>query len=276
MHETLKRMRKTCKISQVRIGTLLGLNQAGVSRIENGSQQVSIEWLMSLANFYQVDLECLISGRVNYWELAKRFNVKVPLPKKYLGDQQAVVREVLPLLQHFSNLYQREVVSEFLEELGLQDILLIDPSERISVHCFYDILKKAIEKKLVSLGEVPKIIDLAFTSFDQLPFNRIYAGFENTPDLIQAWVLNSSFYEGFFSHKIEKVQKNEQILSLKICNELRSENFKADQVDQFIMDYKINYMENLPAHFGHRSIDVDILENPFESSERIGRLKLSS
>ena len=276
MHDTLKRMRKTCKISQVRIGTLLGLNQAGVSRIENGSQQVSIEWLMSLAKFYQIDMESIISGRVNFWGLAKRFNVEVPLPKKYLGDQQAVVREILPLLQHFSNLYQQDTIFEFLEELGLEDILLIDPSEKISIHCFYDILKKAIEEKLVSFGEVPKITELALSSFEQLPFNTIYSQFEDSKDLIQAWVLNSSLYEGFFSHRIESSHKGEQIISLKICHELQGHNFKPDHIDQFMMDYKVSYMKSLPTHFGHKAIAVDILENPFESHDQIGRLRLSS
>jgi transcriptional regulator with XRE-family HTH domain len=276
MHETLKRMRKTCKISQVRIGTILGLNQAGVSRIENGTQQVSIEWLMSLSKLYQVDLESMISGRINYWELARKFNVKVPLPKKYLKDQRALVSEIDPLLNYFRCLYHEDTIHKFLKELGLEDLALIDKSSRVSIHCIYDILNLAIEKKLVSLSEVPKVVDLAFHSFEGLPFHSIYKTFETSPEIIQAWVLNSSAYEGMFTHRVESVYRNEQIISFKVCEELQEADFKKNQVDQFILDYKTQYFEKLPLHFGHKSAGVEVLESPFEQPSRTGLLKLIS
>lgn len=56
----IKRVRKAMKISQVEFGELLKSDQASISRIENGKQSISIDFLIEASKILKVDIKSII------------------------------------------------------------------------------------------------------------------------------------------------------------------------------------------------------------------------
>ena len=62
----IKRVRKAMKISQVEFGELLKSDQASISRIENGKQSISIDFLIEAAKILKVDIKSIIDN-ILFW-----------------------------------------------------------------------------------------------------------------------------------------------------------------------------------------------------------------
>ena len=56
----IKRVRKAMKISQVEFGEMLKSDQASISRIENGKQSISIDFLIEASKILKVDIKSII------------------------------------------------------------------------------------------------------------------------------------------------------------------------------------------------------------------------
>src|SRR5689334_21365106 len=71
-------LRKAGKVSQETLGRILTLHQTAVCRVEQGSQNLTPEELYITSKFFDVNVDALLTGEIDYWRVAERFGRKPP------------------------------------------------------------------------------------------------------------------------------------------------------------------------------------------------------
>ncbi|MCF8059284.1 MAG: helix-turn-helix transcriptional regulator [Bacteriovoracaceae bacterium] len=272
IEDTLKKLRKTCKVSQHKLASYLQIDQAGVSRLEKGCQNIQIDTLIKLSKFYQLDIEQIIKGTINYYALAKNFGIDSPLPKRYQGVQELHMKELMPIIAHLRKFQGDTFIYEVLNKLGLDDLLFLPPDQKCNSLVMSDIIALSMEKGALSATDIPFITSLSFDSQYLGHFNTSFSKLEKSKDLIHSWVLNSDFFEGIFKFSIFSEKISSLTLNMDFNNiEIRDE-FKKKGLENFILLLKQSYLKQLPHRFNLPSLEVGLLKDPFIGR---GRLEVS-
>ena len=74
----LKKLRRSCNLSQVKVGKAIFISRQGYSHIENGRAELKVDDLITLCDFYGVSSDYLIGLKDNSEEPSSpsRFEVK--------------------------------------------------------------------------------------------------------------------------------------------------------------------------------------------------------
>ena len=68
----LKELRKSKKISQVKLAMMLNMNQNSISRYESGTREADYKTLIAIADFFDVSIDYLLertnNPRINKWK----------------------------------------------------------------------------------------------------------------------------------------------------------------------------------------------------------------
>ena len=59
----IKELRKSRNISQLKMAMDLNMNQNSISRYENGQRQADYQTLITFANYFNVSIDYLITGK---------------------------------------------------------------------------------------------------------------------------------------------------------------------------------------------------------------------
>lgn len=99
----LKLLRTSAKISQQVVADAIGINKASISRIENGTQSVTVETLIALADYFQVSIDYL-TGRSNIPKSAEDVMRPTSLtaPITFVDDNEKALHEIYKKLDTYS------------------------------------------------------------------------------------------------------------------------------------------------------------------------------
>lgn len=263
IENTLKKLRKTCKVSQIKLASYLQIDQAGISRLERGSQNIQVDTLVKLAEFYQVDIEQIINGTINYYALAKRFGVNPTLPKRYQGDDNLYMKEIIPIIAHLRKFHGDNFVNIVLSKLGLEDLMYLPPDQKCNGLIMCDIITLSKEKGALSVKDIPFIANLSFEPQYLGHFDVSFSKLEKTKDLIQSWVLSSDFFEGIFHYGIFSEKKSSITLNLSFNSNQVREEFNKTKLNDFILQLKQYYFKQLPLKYNLPSLEISLIKDPF-------------
>lgn len=245
---TLKKLRKTCKVSQEKMAELLGLDQASVSRMESGGQSISAENLIKISQFYKLPLDQIVSGKVNYWSLAKKFGQKPALKRRYKDQNGGTVREFLPLIAYLNKKQGSDWTHNALSSFDLESLPLINPDEEISKNCFLDFVVHCLSEDALNNDSITMLATeytrpelygqfskLIFTANDPLAMAITYS---NASDL----------HDSLVHQKVIEMGRNQVVLGLEKKDHLGGKKFLTESgLDQFVIDLEINKFDRLLA-----------------------------
>ena len=106
---------------------ILQCDQSAVSRIENSKQALTIEQLSTLSSHFNLSVDSILSGKINYWKISEQFGHTLPLKSKYLVKKVSYVREIMPLLIYLNRKKGPQVCWETLEQFNATPPTLFRP-----------------------------------------------------------------------------------------------------------------------------------------------------
>lgn len=255
--DTLHYLRKTAKISQEEMGKLLGIHQTAVCRVEKGLQSLTPEQLFVLTKHFDVKLDSLLDGRIDYWKIAERFGRKPLLPKRYTEFPFSKNRELLPLLKFAAVLKSEEYASEMLISLGLKQALLKDPDMPIGVNVALDLFTYLLKDGSLSKKTFKTLINQTRLEETQGFLHPIYQTQEGSLALVQTWTLNAHHYDSNFKYEIEEVDSKHITLTITPAIHMRQVQYKTDVLGDVLCEYKKRYFEQFPAYINEKPLKLE-------------------
>jgi len=245
-----KKLRKTAGLSQIEMAKILQRDQATISRLEKGTQSLSLESIFVLSKFFEIKYEDLLSGHVNYWAIAKKFDVPLKIEAKYLDNNHSVVREVIPLMRMIVKKQNTDGLKTFLKRFNLEDLIYMCPSESISFHIYFDLLQRALQSELISKDDIPSLVAETKSMEYHGSFYKVYQKQPNPIKIIKAYSYNSPQYEGAFEHNIIDFSERAVTIGFKVRDFAKEIDFAKGDMGSFLIDYKKAYFSELPSAFG--------------------------
>ena len=101
--KNLKKLRKEKKLTQQQIATTLNMHRSNYSKVENGERELSIEAIITLADFFQMSVDELVRDPKTFQSNEKHINKLLSskmqsLDKLEVEDKQALIRVINAML----------------------------------------------------------------------------------------------------------------------------------------------------------------------------------
>jgi transcriptional regulator with XRE-family HTH domain len=254
--ETLKRLRKLAKVSQTELGGVLAIHQTAVCRVEQGTQSLLPEQLYRVSQFFGIELDALISGRINFWRVAERFEVLPPYPERYRLKPCSKLRDLLPLIFFSNEVRGPAFTRKLLAQMEMDSMLFADPDQSIGVNLKLDLARELLQQGVLNQANFIQLIN---HTRDMTAHGALHAIYEtqNAPlQLIQARIANAHYYESNFAYRIEAIKSDSLELSIKPEEHMQSVDYKGGVLSDFLCRYKRGYLENFPKYIGGSPLEV--------------------
>lgn len=246
-----KRLRKTAGLSQIEMAKILDRDQATISRLEKGTQSLSLDSVFILSEYFDLRYEDLISGNINYWEISKNFNKPLKLAPKYQEDNNSVVRELVPLMRIILSKKGTEGLFSFLSTFEMQDLIYMSPSESISSLIYFDLLSSALETKLISEDDIPELVKITQSVEYHGSFYQVYENQKDSFDIVKAYCVNSPGYEGAIENNVMETSPKSITVGFKLKDVLEENKKLLSEASSFIINFKKAFFAGLPSTFGY-------------------------
>ena len=267
--ETVKRLRKCAHISQERIGKLVALQQAAVCRAEMGLQGLQPWQLLKISELYDVNVNEILTGEINYWLVAERFGRTPPFPKRYLELIFGKVREFLPLLQFMVQQKGQAFTNRVLGELELDSNYLRGPDQPIGVHCNLDLMREAVKRGVLSDQTLTALVSETRTHSVQGFLHQLYQTQNSPMNLIKTHLLNAHHYESNFIYTIEdELNPTSIVVSVKPADHMKFLPYKDAELGDVLCRYRREYLSQFPVYIGGKPINVSEKECHFHGAGR--------
>lgn len=267
-HLILKKMRKTCKISQGQIAKFLDVDQASISRLEKGSQGLQLDTLIKLSEFYNVKVEQIITGRINYYHLAQRFGITPKIKRRYLGKETIYFKECIPLFSFIKKIGGDKALENILTNLGIEDLIYLGPNQEVSTYIFLDVVKESMKQKVLSNRDIPHIINEGINPECLGSYYETFKHQKEPKNLLTAWFLASSTIERLFDYQILSQEKDSIIVESSLRDPSVVTEMKKLDLLNFFNSFKKSYFNLLLNHFNLTPVDL-VIKNQTNSTSTL-------
>jgi transcriptional regulator with XRE-family HTH domain len=264
--EIFKRLRKSAGLSQIEMANILGRDQATISRLEKGTQSLSLESVFTLSDFFELNYEDILSGHINYWKVSEKFNITLKIDPKYLKNKKSVVRELIPLMNLLVRKKGAEALRNFLAEFQMEDLIHMSPSEAIGSSIYFDLMSKAIADGLLAEEDIPVLVKMTQSTEYHGSFYHVYEKQKGPIDIIKAYCHNSPEYEGAIENNILSSSERSVTVGFKLRDFLKDEDILSLELASFITKFKRSFFENLPQTFGYKEF---LAQKPTNSNKKL-------
>jgi transcriptional regulator with XRE-family HTH domain len=244
----IRRIRKTAGVSQVEFSNILGLEQSAISRIEKNQQMLTATQFKTCAQFFGILMDDIVSGVINYWQIAEKFNRAPPFPARYLKLPYSKVREILPLVFFLNGTKGPAYTKTLLSRFEVDSILLLNPDQKIGTHLNLDLARELISRSILTPQSFGRLIEATRVSYVHGFLSGVYDVQASPLDLVRCWVMNSSHYESNFSYKILDLSKKEMEISVEPQDHMHGTEYRDDILGDFLCKYHRNYFKYFPKY----------------------------
>ncbi len=249
--QTIYNLRKTTRVSQTKLGEVLSLHQTAICRIEQGTQNLTPSELYLLSQFFDVKIDSLLVGDIDYWIVAERFSQTPPFPERYRIYPYSKLREVLPVLEYIKNTHGVSNMNKILGKMNLNATFLINPDQKVGAYCHLDILKDLIQKGLLNTQNLDKVISYTRTMSVQGFLHNTYIAQTSSLNLLFAWILNLPHYETNFKYDVLECNKQDSCtIAVTPADHMKDVSYKDDILGDFLCQYRKKYFMELPRYIG--------------------------
>lgn len=252
--EIFKKLRKTAGLSQIEMAKILGRDQATISRLEKGIQNLSLDSLFILSEFFEVSYQDILDGNINYWKVADKFGKKIKLNDRYLDLIHSSPREVVPVMRLIIEKKGADYLTSFLSQFGLEDLVHIPIDEKISSYIYFDLLSKALSENLVTEKDIGALVESMHSKDIHGPFFNTYDHQDDSFNMVKAYCLNTCQYEGGFENRI--IEETDKTISIgsKPKEFLSQIDFSDSDLAYFLCDLKKEFFTKFPSFFGKKEL----------------------
>ena len=265
----LKKLRKTCRISQIHLALTLDMDQASISRLEKGTQGITLDILVKLAKFYDLKVEQLISGKINYYALAQSFGQVPKIPSKYRTNENIHFRECYPILRLIRKFGGDSSLQQILGPLGLEDLVYMEPHHLINTLMLVDIFISAKSKKIISKRDIPFLANESLSPECLGSFYDVFIKQESPLDLMTSWVLNSPSFDAQNSFKLIKRKEDSISMNWQSSTTQFNQVIIEKNLETFFINMKEMYFKKLFGLFQKTSAQITIVDSPFQGGATI-------
>jgi transcriptional regulator with XRE-family HTH domain len=260
-----KKLRKTAGLSQIEMAKILDRDQATISRLEKGTQSLSLESVFALSDFFQISYDDLLSGKINYWAISVKFNTPLKINPRYTTNNDSYVRELQPLFKFIIKKYSTAKLESILDDMGILDIIYMTGSKRISALIYPDFLSLVLSRGIVLAEDTAEIVKLSNSLEYHGSFYDVYKKQDSQIDVLKAYCINSSQYEGAFRNNILEFNERTISIGLSIKDNVRDFDFSQNKLGNFIIQLKRTYLSELPSAFGFDPVIAKVAQNKNQS-----------
>lgn len=264
--QTLYRLRKAAKVSQVQLAQVLSLHQAAVCRVENGTQNLTPAELFAVSKYFDVPIDSILANEVDYWKVAERFGRQVPLPRRFAEHPYSKVREVLPVLYFLYENLSEEECERVLSTLGLDSAYLVNPDQTIGVYCFLDLVCLLLSERILTRQNLRKVIDQTRRKEVQGFLHPLYQTQESVFGSIQTLILNSHHYDANFKYTLESVTPTKLEVSIKPAEHMKRIDYRNVTLDDFLCAYRKQYISQFPTYINKKPVIITETECHFRGA----------
>lgn len=253
---TVRHLRKTAKVSQTELGKLLELHQAAVCRVELGEQTLTPFQLKTISEYFDISVDYLLLGRINYWKVAERFERKPPFPTRYQELPFSRVREVLPVLFYLGQSKGPGFARELLENLEIDLETLRNPDQRIGVNLNLDVLRAALASKAIDPKDLAPVAEKSLHEGVQGVLHSIFKSQSSSIALLQNWVLNHHHYEENFGYEVLDLGAKNLDLAISPKDHMKGVPYKDEVLGDILCRYKKSYFSAFPQYIGQTKMKL--------------------
>jgi len=266
--ETVRHIRKAAGVSQTDLGNLIAIHQTAVSRVESGDQNLIPSQLLKIAHYFGVYADDILSGRVNFNDVALRFGKAPELPPRYQLWPFSKMREFLPTRLFLEKTQGDATVRKLFGSLELDGLLYLAPDATIGVQCHIDVLRQSIKKRYISLESIQAIVDHSRTKYVQGFLHQLYESQISPINLIQTFLLNEHHYEKNFDYQIDELSPGALTLSIKPSKHMEHIPYKDETLGDFLCQYRKTYLKDFPRYIGLPSLNLIETECHFHGNAK--------
>lgn len=266
--EIVSNLRMVTGVSQQELANVLSLHQTALCRVENGSQRLNPAQIQNLALFFNIPIDALFSGLINYSNIQKKFHNTLTLPEAYSTHPFSKLRESYPLLDFLTQQLGPLKLKEVLSHLNFPPELLICPDTVLGPEFQLDLAKIAISEGLLTAKSFPKLIAQTRTEKLHGPMFPIYETLLSPLPLLQTLIFNMHRYETNFKYDIEDLNEKKLILSIKPEAHMHEVPYKEEILGDFLCRYKKGYFTNFPNFISRSPLTIVEKECHFKNKQR--------
>jgi transcriptional regulator with XRE-family HTH domain len=262
----LRATRKHLGWSQATVAPHLGLNQATLSKVENGASMINIIQWLSFCQYTGISPGALST---NYIELG-RFVSGISLPARYSYDRCETVRSILPLLEYGKKTLGPGGLSAFLREKEIDPDYFFDLNARINVNFITDLVETLVLHSGTRLKDLEAITRTAGQAKNHGSLQHHYNHLTiDRFSLIQSLVENSLTYTSLWGLEILERSKGSIDLVTKQNPAMDRFNFRDHPVLGDVGGvYMRGFLRNFSAYGDYKPLKVDLLERDHRKASR--------
>ena len=264
----LKTIRKAAGLNQVEVARLIGVDQPAYSRIESGSQGITIWQLAKLGHTYKIPIDTLAEGQVNLLRVSAEFGKMPPLPGRYQLLPHSRIRDLVPSLLFLSLTVGHAPAKKVIEELGLLGAIGLPPEQPIGVEAGLDLLRWMITARVLTSDSFSTLVDQTRESEANDFLHPVYSTQSTPLNLIQSLVLNSHHYEENFRYQVEAIDRASLEISVLPADHMREVGYKDDILGDMLCRLHREKLAQWPRYIGARPAQLKELACHFRGAHR--------
>lgn len=254
--ETIHRLRRCARVTQIKLGTVLGLHQTAICRIEADQQRLTTDQIKTVSEFFGISIDQIFLGQINFWQVAQQFGTRPPFSDRYRLLPHSKVRGLLPILFFLNDTQGEKFTHHLLASYEMDSILFSDPDQPISTYFELDLLHELLQQKVITFGDLERLVSQVARKQLHDTLNSTYEAQKTPLRLVQSWVLNSDRYNNNFVYDIESQDRSSILLSITANPHMRQLQYKDRELQDFYCRYHVSYLSQFPTLAGQQPLRV--------------------
>ncbi len=247
--QNLRKIRVATGLTQTNISINTGIDQARLSKLENGKDiTLDTSQMYSLSQYFGISIDNLISGRINFNKVSKKLGLELQLPKNMLDLQYSTVRVLLPYINYLDSTYGTKYTDLIFKHLKVERHYFVDPNQPISVHICMEFSQFCLERRLVDEKSYNDFSKFIYIKNTQGSLFDLYNSQTSPLSVVNLFASSSSKYASNFINKIEDYNSNQFEVSITPNTHMEEVKYKAYEVPDFLCRYLKSYLETLVRH----------------------------
>ncbi len=219
LNNTVSSIREAINIGHREFLDVLKLTQKDYLRIINGLDDYSIENIYELSEHFDLSLDNLVTGKVDYRALARQCNGDLKaMPEKYSDERLNFgrARTIIGVEKYISRVCGENVSKMIFRKLQVNRLSFDDPDERVNTHFMMDLFKECVDEGLdpIHLVEMGK----ASLSVNKNTIVGKTLSAARTPkelfEILHGTLLGAHYDNGF-DYKIHELKNDSMVLHIE-------------------------------------------------------------
>jgi len=263
----LQSIRSVSRVSQIKLAEILNTEQSAISRIEKGTQNLSLYELHLICLHFDVRADEFLRNEIDYWRLAEKFGTPAPYPERYTRNPFVRYRQVSPLLEALSLAKGEAFKERILADMNFENFLVRHPDQKIGTWFELDLLEKIETSKISVPGLMPSWTSMSLTRKCLGDLHTSLSNHHSKKDAILGWYLNADLFESNFEYDIRLQGESELRMDARPGHHFAEGHFRDHEQSHYLCDSRKSILEQIPTLSGLKTVKIHEDQCYFQGAE---------